>query len=52
VERQLKKCIELNKDHVGALRERRLLEMRQGQGPGVQSVGGYLKDLLGKFKKK
>lgn len=52
VERQLKKTLDINKDHVGALRERRLLEMRQGQGLSTQSVGGYLKDLFGKFKKK
>ncbi len=52
VERQLKKALELNKEHVGALRERRLLDMRQGQAPSQQSVGGYLKDLFGKLKKK
>jgi curved DNA-binding protein CbpA len=52
VEKNLSKALEVNKAHVPALREKRLMEMRAGQEPRQQSIGDYFKGLIGKLTKK
>lgn len=52
VEKHLKKALSIDKNHVNAAREMRLLEMRAGTEPSQPSVGDYLKGLWGKLKKK
>jgi len=47
----LDKALELNKGHVPSLREKRLLEMRKGQGPKQQSIGDYIKGIMTRFSK-
>lgn len=52
VEKHLKKALAINKDHVNANREMRLLRMRTGATPAQLSVGEYLKGLWEKITKK
>ena len=52
VSKYIKATLELNRNHVPALREKRLLEMRDQQKPGQPGVGDYLKGLFGRLGKK
>ncbi len=53
VEKHLKKALEIKKDHVPALREQRLLQMRAGASKPTQpTIGEFFKDLWSKLNKK
>jgi len=53
VRKHLKAALELKKDHVPALREQRLLDMRgTSDQPGTPSVGEFVKGLFSRFGKK
>lgn len=50
--KHLKKALGINKDHVPARREQRLVEMRGNLKPDQPTIGSYLKGVFGKLKKK
>ncbi len=52
VAKYIKATLELNRNHVPALREKRLVEMRDQQKPAQPGVGEYLKGLFGRLGKK
>lgn len=52
VAKYIQATLELNRNHVPALREKRLVEMRVSQKPAQPGVGEYLKGLFGKLGKK
>ncbi len=49
-EREVRKALKINQEHVPAQRELRLLEMRSGEKSGTQSIGEFIKGLFGKKK--
>jgi tetratricopeptide (TPR) repeat protein len=52
VDRYISKALELNKEHVAAQRERRLLDMRRTQRQAQPSVQDYLKEMWTKLTRK